>query len=73
MVARGDLGKIRVVVAEFAYGHHADAEGVKQPRLAQHEDRIDQVLHEVGRGDAEQRHQHGANDCFQHHAAMHLK
>ena len=25
MVARGDLGRIRVVVAEFAHGHHADA------------------------------------------------
>ena len=25
MVARGDLGAIRLVVAEFAHGHHADA------------------------------------------------
>jgi predicted dehydrogenase len=33
MVARGDLGKIRVVVAEFAHGHHADAAAADNPRL----------------------------------------
>merc|ERR1739841_307190 len=25
MVARGDLGKIRLIKAEFSHGHHADA------------------------------------------------
>src|SRR6185436_4513937 len=33
MVARGDLGKIRVVMAEFAYGHHADAADADNPRV----------------------------------------
>jgi predicted dehydrogenase len=33
MVARGDLGKIRVVVAEFAHGHHADAADADNPRI----------------------------------------
>jgi predicted dehydrogenase len=33
MVARGDLGRIRVVVAEFAHGHHADAAGADNPRV----------------------------------------
>jgi predicted dehydrogenase len=33
MVKRGDLGKIRVVVAEFAYGHHADAADADNPRI----------------------------------------
>ena len=33
MVARGDLGRIRVVVAEFAHGHHADAAQADNPRL----------------------------------------
>lgn len=33
MVARGDLGKIRVVVAEFAHGHHADSAGADNPRV----------------------------------------
>ena len=33
MVARGDLGKIRLVVAEFAHGHHADAEDADNPRV----------------------------------------
>ena len=33
MVARGDLGRIRVVVAEFAHGHHADAAQADHPRL----------------------------------------
>jgi predicted dehydrogenase len=33
MVARGDLGKIRLVVAEFAHGHHADAAGADNPRV----------------------------------------
>ena len=25
MVGRGDLGQVRLVMAEFAHGHHADA------------------------------------------------
>ncbi len=33
MVARGDLGKIRVIVAEFAHGHHADAADADNPRV----------------------------------------
>lgn len=33
MVARGDLGHIRVVVAEFAHGHHADAANADNPRV----------------------------------------
>ncbi|WP_375550798.1 MULTISPECIES: Gfo/Idh/MocA family protein [Rhodophyticola] len=33
MVARGDIGKIRVVVAEFAHGHHADAADADNPRV----------------------------------------
>lgn len=33
MVARGDLGKLRVVVAEFAHGHHADAADMENPRV----------------------------------------
>ena len=33
MVTRGDLGKIRLVVAEFAHGHHADAEDADNPRV----------------------------------------
>jgi len=33
MVARGDLGRIRVVVAEFAHGHHADAADADNPRV----------------------------------------
>lgn len=33
MVARGDLGKIRVVVAEFSHGHHADADDADNPRV----------------------------------------
>lgn len=33
MVARGDLGKIRMVVAEFAHGHHADAADAENPRV----------------------------------------
>jgi predicted dehydrogenase len=33
MVKRGDLGRIRVVVAEFAYGHHADAADADNPRV----------------------------------------
>ena len=33
MVARGDLCKIRLVKAEFAHGHHADAEGAENPRV----------------------------------------
>jgi predicted dehydrogenase len=33
MVARGDLGKVRVIVAEFAHGHHADAADADNPRV----------------------------------------
>lgn len=33
MVARGDLGKVRVVISEFAHGHHADAADTDNPRL----------------------------------------
>ncbi len=33
MVARGELGRIRVVVAEFAHGHHADAADADNPRV----------------------------------------
>ena len=33
MVARGDLGRVRVVVAEFAHGHHADASQADNPRI----------------------------------------
>ncbi|WP_432256856.1 Gfo/Idh/MocA family protein [Limimaricola sp. AA108-03] len=33
MVARGELGKIRLVKAEFAHGHHADAADADNPRV----------------------------------------
>jgi len=33
MVARGDLGAVRVVVAEFSHGHHADAADADNPRV----------------------------------------
>lgn len=33
MVARGDLGRLRVIVAEFAHGHHADAADADNPRV----------------------------------------
>ena len=33
MVARGDLGRVRLVVAEFAHGHHADAVNADNPRV----------------------------------------
>ena len=33
MVARGDLGRIRLVVAEFAHGHHSDAADMDNPRV----------------------------------------
>ena len=33
MVARGDLGRIRLVKAEFAHGHHADATDADNPRV----------------------------------------
>jgi predicted dehydrogenase len=33
MVERGDLGRVRLVVAEFAHGHHADAEDADNPRV----------------------------------------
>jgi predicted dehydrogenase len=33
MVARGDLGAIRVVMAEFAHGHHANAADADNPRV----------------------------------------
>ncbi|MBT4895925.1 MAG: Gfo/Idh/MocA family oxidoreductase [Rhodobacteraceae bacterium] len=33
MIARGDLGKIRLVNAEFAHGHHADSADADNPRV----------------------------------------
>lgn len=33
MVARGDIGRVRLVVAEFAHGHHADAANADNPRV----------------------------------------
>ncbi|MBW6495422.1 MAG: Gfo/Idh/MocA family oxidoreductase [Burkholderiaceae bacterium] len=33
MVTRGDLGAVRLVVAEFAHGHHADAADADNPRV----------------------------------------
>ncbi len=33
MVARGDIGKVRLVVAEFAHGHHANAADLDNPRV----------------------------------------
>lgn len=33
MVRRGDLGAVRLVVAEFAHGHHADAADADNPRV----------------------------------------
>lgn len=33
MVARGDLGRARLVVAEFAHGHHANAADADNPRV----------------------------------------
>ena len=33
MVARGDLGRVRIVRAEFAHGHHADASDADNPRV----------------------------------------
>ena len=33
MVARGDLGAVRMAVAEFAHGHHADAADADNPRV----------------------------------------
>ena len=29
MIQRGDIGKIRLVNAEFSHGHHADAEDAR--------------------------------------------
>ncbi len=33
MVARGDLGHIRLIVAEFSHGHHANAQDAENPRV----------------------------------------
>jgi predicted dehydrogenase len=33
MVARGDIGRVRLVVAEFAHGHHADEADANNPRV----------------------------------------
>ena len=33
MIARGDIGKVRLVKAEFAHGHHADAADADNPRV----------------------------------------
>jgi predicted dehydrogenase len=39
MVARGDLGNVRVVVVEFSHGFHADAADAQNPRLRWRYDR----------------------------------
>lgn len=33
MIARGDIGKVRLVNTEFAHGHHADAADADNPRV----------------------------------------
>ncbi|MDX8349380.1 Gfo/Idh/MocA family oxidoreductase [Cognatiyoonia sp. IB215446] len=33
MIARGDIGRVRLVKAEFAHGHHADATDADNPRV----------------------------------------
>jgi predicted dehydrogenase len=33
MIARGDIGEVRLVNAEFAHGHHADATDADNPRV----------------------------------------
>lgn len=33
MIARGDIGKVRLVFTEFAHGHHADAADADNPRV----------------------------------------
>ena len=33
MVARGDIGRVRLVVTEFAHGHHANAADANNPRV----------------------------------------
>ncbi len=33
MIARGDLGKVRLVVVEFSHGFHADAADAENPRM----------------------------------------
>ena len=33
MIARGDLGKVRMVFTEFAHGHHSDAADADNPRV----------------------------------------
>ncbi len=33
MVAAGDLGRVRLILAEFAHGHHADAADADNPRV----------------------------------------
>ena len=33
MIARGDLGKIRLVITNFSHGHHADAADLDNPRV----------------------------------------
>lgn len=33
MIARGDIGKVRLVNTEFAHGHHADATDADNPRI----------------------------------------
>ncbi|MEP2260970.1 MAG: Gfo/Idh/MocA family oxidoreductase [Paracoccaceae bacterium] len=38
MVARGDLGRVRLVVANFAHGHHADEADADNPRVRWHYD-----------------------------------
>jgi predicted dehydrogenase len=33
MIARGDLGKVRLIVVEFSHGHHGDATDAENPRV----------------------------------------
>ncbi|MDA3921292.1 MAG: Gfo/Idh/MocA family oxidoreductase [Salinisphaera sp.] len=33
MIEHGDLGRVRLIKAEFAHGHHADAEDANNPRV----------------------------------------
>ena len=33
MIKRGDIGRVRLVNAEFAHGHHADADDADNPRV----------------------------------------
>jgi predicted dehydrogenase len=39
MIARGDLGKVRLIIAEFSHGFHADATDAENPRMRWRYDR----------------------------------